>query len=185
LRGRNLLALALCLAALGCQPPSYRIVAQQDRYRLLFTAREGAAWPPGTDVPIEARRLTVRDGNRYVWAIERDEQQAGCSQSGSPPFPVAYGSSLPCYRTLVEPQPIARTTLYRVDGAGMRHGIGFFRYEPFAGGGRATNLEWEDVAAEVRNWPVLPDPRAADQSRKKANAAPAAAETNAVSANNP
>ena len=185
MRGRILLALAMCPFVSACQPPNYDILARQERYQLILTPRESATWPSGREVRIEAWRLTVRDGSRYVWAIERDETQAGCSRSESPPFPVAYGSDVPCYRTLVEPQRIARDTLYRVDGIGIRHGIGFFRYEPLAGGGIATNLDFDEVEAEVRNWAVLPDPRGDDQSSNKANAAPAAAETNAVSANKP
>ena len=170
----------------ACQPPTYQILAHQQGYRLMFTARGDGVPPFRSDDGIEATRLTVRDRDRYIWAIERDPAQAACRNPGrSPPFPVAYGSSAPCYRTLVEPQPIARDTLYRVEGDGVRRGSGYFRYEPFAGGGRATNLDWDDVEAEVRAWGPLPDPRGADQVRKSANAAPAAADRNAMSASKP
>ena len=186
MRLRNLLALGLCLAATACQPPTYRILAHQERYRLIFSARGSGAWPFRTDEGIAATRLTVRNRDRYVWAIERDHEQAGCDgPAATPPFPVAYGSLVPCYRTLIAPQPIGRDTLYRVQGEGNRLGSGFFRYEPFMGGGRATNLEWEEAEAQVRRWPSLPDPDGASQTRSKASAAPAAAAMNAVSASNP
>jgi hypothetical protein len=170
----------------ACQPPTYQILAHQEGYRLIFTARGSGVAPFRNDDDIEATRLTVRDQGRYVWVIERDTAQPECrSQGRSPPFPVAYGSSVPCYRTLVEPQPIARDTLYRVQGEGLRHGSGYFRYEPFAGGGRATNLDWDDVESEVRAWRPVPDPRGADQVSNSTDAAPAAAEANAMSANKP
>ena len=186
MRPRNLLALSMCLAATACQPPTYRILAHQDRYQLIFTAQGSGAWPFHSNEGIEASALTVRDRTSYVWAVELDPDQAGCrNPSGTPPFPVAYGSSVACFRTLVAPQSIRRDTVYRVEGLGIRQGSGFFRYEPFAGGGRATNLDWDEVEAEVRGWPPLPNPIDVDQARNSTSAAPATAETNAVSANSP
>ena len=186
MRGRTLLCLGLIPMLSACHPPTYQILARQEGYRLVFTVQGSGAWPFRDDDGIEATRLTVRDRDRYVWAIERDPAQPGCRVQGrSPPFPVAYGSSVPCYRTLIEPQPIARDTLYRIEGEGFRLGSGYFRYEPFAGGGRATNLDWDDVETEVRVWPGLAEPGDSDQLRNSASAAPAAAETNAVRASKP
>jgi hypothetical protein len=151
----------------------------------MFTARGSGSWPFRSDEGIAAMRFTVRDGTGYVWAIERDPERTGCGSQTSPPFPVAYGSAVPCFRTLVEPRRIRGNTLYHVVGSGSRHGSGYFRYEPFAGGGRATNLDWNDVESEVRSWPVVPEPRRRDQNRSSTSAAPAAADSNAVSANKP
>jgi len=185
-RRRNLLALTLCLAVSACQPPSYRILAHQDRYQLILTPRGSGAWPFRSEEGIEAVTLTVRDRNRYLWAIEQDPDQPGCrSPTGTPPFPVAYGSTVPCFRTIVGPQSLGSGGLFRVDGIGTRRGIGFFRYEPIMGGGVATNLVWEDVSGEVSGWPSLPEPRGGGQANSKTSAAPAAADTNAVSANKP
>jgi hypothetical protein len=123
--------------------------------------------------------------------IEHDLEHPECrSESRTPPFPVTYGSPVPCYRTVVGPHSIGRTALYRIESSGIRRGSGYFRYEPYAGGGLVTNLSWEDVAAQVSSWPSLREPSSNDQGNtdqinSNTNAAPAAAETNAVSANKP
>ena len=182
MRARLLVVLGTTILLTSCQPPTYSIIAQRQGDRLVFTARGDGSWPFRSDEGIEANQLMVRDGAGYVWAIARNYSPSECPRHGeSPPFPIAYGDLPDCYRVLIAPVPLTEGVLYRVEGDGIRDGHGFFRRD-----GVPANLEYEDVAAEVRAWTELPYPRPADdQVSKSTAAAPAAAETNAVSANQP
>ena len=182
MRARLLVVLGSAILLTSCQPPTYSIIARQQGDQLVFTARGDGSWPFRSDDGIEANQLTVRDGARYVWAIARDRPRSECPGHGeTPPFPIVYGDLPECYRVLVEPVPLAEGILYRVEGDGIRDGHGFFRNS-----GAPANLEYEDVAAELRAWADLPYPRPVDdQDSSSTAAAPAAADRNAVSANKP
>ncbi len=178
MRQRELLTLTACLLLQGCQPPGYDILGEARGGRLVFLARGAGSWG---DEDIDARRVEIRDSSQIVWAIEADVD--GCRANGAtPPFPLTYNRVPRCYREVVPAKRLALGVLYRIDGHGLRWGSGYFRLDP-----RVLNFEWEEVEAELAGWPALPDPRMGKpvQDNSSTAAAPAAADSKAVSATRP
>ena len=167
---RNVGVLAASLMLTACPRPEYPIKAKVEDGRLIFNAYWDGWF---RNDPVWADTVRVEDGQRVLWEIKRSGAPQCRVELRNEPFPLTYGVVPPCY---VETRPLVPIAIGRpiiVFGAGDDAGQGSF----VVGMDRVTEVEGNIYGSVIHE----ASPEAPGQSNDTANAAPAAAERNAVS----
>jgi hypothetical protein len=151
--GKLIATVALAFMLTGCQPPTFRVMAELlPGGGLRFLGRDEGTWPFGWGMDeIYATNITVYAGEQPVWKIERTTPTAvaapGCrTEDQHDPFPLRYGTQPGCWATTTAPGTLRRGVTYRVEADGsMRYGSGSFR---LTSTGQLENVDYDGSVIE-------------------------------------
>lgn len=130
-------SLAVTLTLPACQPPRYNITSSLTADGLSFSTEFPGTWPfKWADSQVQASYLEVVTSNQILWAIQASGNPKCTTATENPSyrepitlsFPLAFGETPRCYKTLTPARPLPEGTAILVRAQGvLNEGSGQFQ----------------------------------------------------------